>query len=296
MSTDSDVGGDANSSTLESGSRADVTDDLVPLSARVPLRGYLRRLWDRRELAIALPVSNLRAQNRDSVLGGLWHLLNPLLLVGVYFLVFGVLLNTSRGTDNFIAFLSIGVFVFNYTSRSITAGARSIVANEDLIRSVKFPRALLPISAVLGEALALGFAILTMLVVVVLTGEPFSASWFLLFPVLALQTIFNLGAACVVARFTSHFRDLQQILPFMLRLWLYVSGVFYAVETFVEDEAALALLRLNPAHLFMELARDSMLHGGTAAADWGMALAWSAVVTVGGFAFFRAHEHEYGRG
>lgn len=270
--------------------------ELVTLGRRVPLPAYLRQLWDRRHLVVALPVSALQAENRSSLLGGLWHLLNPLLLAGVYLLVFGVILGVDRGVERFPAFLVIGVFIFYYTSRSITAGARSIVANEAMMRSIRFPRAVLPVSAVLGEAISLGFSLVVMVLVTVVTGGRPLPSWLLLLPVLATQTMFNLGCAFIAARLTAHFRDTQQILPFALRLWLYLSGVFYATDRFISDETALFLVRLNPTHAFIGLARGALLDGGTSPHDWMVALGWSVALLIGGFAWFRAHEEAYGRG
>lgn len=272
------------------------TVELHELGGRTPLAAYLRELWARRHLAVALPLGTMRAENRDSVLGGLWHLLNPLLLAAVYYLIFGVILRTTGGTDNFIAFLTIGVFIFYYTSRSVTSGARAIVANQALMRSIRFPRAVLPVSAVLGELMALAFAVVVMLVVTLVTGERPTLAWLLLVPILATQTVFNLGLAFIVARLTDHFRDVEPFLPFVLRIWLYVSGVFYSVERFLEDDSVLSLLRLNPAYAFITLARGALLEGGSAAGDWAVATAWSLVLLVGGFAFFRAHEQAYGRG
>src|SRR5665809_10482 len=108
-------------------------DDLIPLGRSLPVRVYLRSLWDRRQFAMTVPLGELRAQHMNTVLGNIWHLLNPMLQVGVYFLVFKVLLGTDRGIDNFITYLAIGVFCFGYMQRSITECASSIIKNECLI-------------------------------------------------------------------------------------------------------------------------------------------------------------------
>lgn len=269
--------------------------ELKVLGGRPPLGSYLHSLWSRRQLAVAIPLGALRADNRDSLLGGAWHLLNPLLLAGVYYLIFGLILRADRGVDNFIAFLTTGLFIFSYTSGSITAGARSIAANEALLRSIRFPRAVLPVSAVIGEGLTLGFAVVVMLSVALATGERPGLTWLLLVPILATQTLFNLGAAFVSARLADHVRDVQQVLPFLLRLWLYLSGILFSFDRFIGHDTVLLLLRLNPAYAFVSLARGALLDGGTSPDEWAVALVWTTVLLVGGFAFFRAHEQEYGR-
>jgi teichoic acid transport system permease protein len=77
---------------------------------------YVRSVWARRDFATAVAVGEMRTQNMDTVLGNVWHILNPLLLIGIYYLVFGVILGLSErgGVDNFLAFLAVGVFMFHY--------------------------------------------------------------------------------------------------------------------------------------------------------------------------------------
>ncbi len=83
---------------------------------------------------------------QDTLLGNLWHLGNPLLSVAVYYLIFGVVLGVTRGIDNYILWLSIGVFAFGLTTSTVLGGATSIASNKGLIRSIRFPRALLTVS------------------------------------------------------------------------------------------------------------------------------------------------------
>lgn len=266
------------------------------LGQKPPLADYLRALWQRRDFAVTVPLGELRAQNMDTVLGNLWHLLNPVMLVAVYFTIFGLLLDTSRGVDNFLAFLSVGVFVYQYSQRATIAAAKSIPANEGLIRSIQFPRALLPISTVIGQTVAFMPAVVVMLVVAVATGEQPRLRWLLLAPVVALQAAFNLGTALVVARLADSFRDVQNILPFVFRLLFYLSGVLYLVEAWVDDPVLLRAFNANPFYAFVTLARGAILGGPVDPELWVSVLVWTGVVLPLGFAFFRAGEQRYGRG
>jgi teichoic acid transport system permease protein len=263
----------------------------------VRLRPYLRSVWERREFALALPSGDLKAQNMDTLFGGLWHLLNPLLLVGVYYIVFGLILQTeNRGRVNFIAFLTVGIFVFFYTRKSIQAGARTLVVNLPLIRSIKFPRAVLPIAAVIGETIALGPALVCMAIVTLFAGAVPRLAWLLVVPALVMQLAFNLGAACCAARLTDHFRDVQQLIPYLMTIWMYLSGVLYDVDTFIDDPLVLWVFKLNPMYAYVELVRDALLDGTTDWRLWVSGAGWAVVVLVAGFAFFRRREHAYGRG
>jgi teichoic acid transport system permease protein len=101
----------------------------------------------------------------------MWHLLNPILLIAVYYLVFGVILRIDNEVDNFIAFLGIGIFAYHWSQKTITGGAKAITSNEGLIRSLQFPRALLPLATVVQEVLAFLPGVAVMVAVVLLTGE-----------------------------------------------------------------------------------------------------------------------------
>lgn len=269
---------------------------LIRVGSKPRVRDYLRSLWLRRELAIAIPSAELHAAHRNTVLGGAWHVLNPAMQIAVYYLIFGVILGVDRGVPNFIGFLSIGVFVFHFTSRSLTAGAKAITSNAALMRSISFPRAILPMAAVFSEFAAFGYALITMIAVVLFTGETMSWTWLLIVPIVLLQVLFNLGAAFFMARFSSHFRDIQQVLPFLIRMWLYLSGVLWPVSRLAEKAPDLVwVMDLNPAFAFMELVRAAVLDNKVGPPElWLSAAVWSVAALVLGFMFFRARENEYG--
>lgn len=269
---------------------------LRPLGTRTPLGGYLRDAWRRRDFAIELPLGDLRAQHMDTFLGQVWHLLNPALLVGVYFLVFGVVLKANRGVDHFLAFLTIGIMMFQYTQRSAITGASTITSNEGLLRSIQFPRVLLPASSLVFETAAFAPAVLVMLVVAVSSGVGPELSWLLLAPVLALQIAFNLGIVLIVARLADRFRDVQQVLPFVFRILLYVSGVLFSLDHYVDSELARSVFVLNPLYCLISLGRGAILGTSVEGAMWASAGGWACILLVGGFLFFRSAENRYGRG
>src|SRR5207244_1205065 len=115
-------------------------------------------------------------------LGQLWQVLTPLLNAAVYWLVFGVLLKTSRGIENFPAFLVTGVFIFSYTERSLLQTSRVIGDNLSLIRALHFPRACLPLGYVVVELQQLLLSMIVLFAIVLATGEPITWYWLLLIP------------------------------------------------------------------------------------------------------------------
>lgn len=284
------------SELLISQTHSEAPDELIDVNAPLPLGEYLGEVWRRREFAIVSPLGDLRAQHMNTVLGNVWHLLNPMLLIAVYYLMFGVILNATRaGIDNFIGFLSVGIFTFHYSQRTIMAGAKSIVNNEGLIRSIQFPRALLPISAVVGQTASFIPSVLVMLTVALLTGEPLQLSWLLLVPLFVFQGLFNLGGCFVVARLADGYKDLQNVLPYMFRIAFYMSGVLYAVDQFVSDPVMRGLFNLNPFYAFVTLARGPLLGTPVTTGAVVSAVAWTGALLIGGFVYFRKAEKTYGR-
>lgn len=273
---------------------------LIELGVTPSLADYTRSLWRRREFAWSTARGELQTQHLDTVLGSAWHLINPLLLIGVYFLVFGVVLETDRGLgEQFLPFLAIGVFHYQFSQKSIIGGAKTITNNQGLIRSLQFPRALLPIATVLREAMAFVPVLGVMLLIVLLNGQTIRWTWLLLMPLVALQLVFNLGATFISARLTDKFRDLENLLPYLFRLGFYGSGVIFAIDAYITNELILAWLTLNPFYSILSLVRDQLLDGYSpafAGLMWWSVAGWALVSSVVGLLVFRAGEREYGRG
>jgi teichoic acid transport system permease protein len=277
--------------------------ELREVGVRLPLRLYLAEVWRRREFAVTVPLGELRAQNQDTLLGQMWHLLNPLMLIGIYFFLFQVVLGIQerRGVENFLAFLTVGVITFNYTRSAIQSGARMIVKNRKLVQSINFPRAILPLSSMVAETISHFYAIPVMFAMVMLApGGVFEEgglrpmwTWLLIVPVVLIQLLFNLGAAMITARIAFHFRDVQQFLPYLLRLTLYASGVIIPLAI-IEQDLIRQILQLNPIYNIIEMARGAVLYGEVEPRPWIIGTSSTVLVLVCGFWYFRRAENEYG--
>ena len=272
-------------------------DDLREVGGVLPMRAYLREAWRYRDFTVTLAAADARSNHVDTVLGGIWQLLNPTLLVAVYYLIFGVIFDVTRGMDNYLGFLVVGVFLFTFTRKSASSGARAIINNRSLIQSIRFPRVVLPVATVGAELLTFLPSVIVIVAVALLTGETPSPTWVLLVPLIAVQLVFNVGLALAASRFTVHFRDLEELLPFVLRLWFYMSGVLYPVSRIGDELGGFweKLFEANPANVYITLGRDALLDGDTSIALWGAGLGWAAVVLGGALWYFRRHELEYGR-
>ncbi|MEU9757767.1 ABC transporter permease, partial [Streptomyces althioticus] len=206
--------------------------------ARPSLGEYVRQLWGRRHFILAFSQAKLTAQYSKAKLGQLWQVATPLLNAAVYFFIFGLLLGARRGipSDVYVPFLVTGVFVFTFTQSSVLAGVRAISGNLGLVRALHFPRASLPVSFALQQLQQLLFSMIVLVVVMVAFRSYPDLSWLLVVPALALQFVFNTGLALIFARMGSKTPDLAQLMPFVLRTWMYASGVMFSIPAMLEDK------------------------------------------------------------
>jgi teichoic acid transport system permease protein len=234
---------------------------LRPSAARPPALSYLRDLWRRWNFIMAFATARNIAMYTEARLGQLWQVLTPLLNAGVYFLIFGLLLHINRGIPNYLGFLVTGVFVFTFTQRAFISTSKVITDSLPLIRALQFPRASLPLAYVMIEFQQMLLSMAVLVIIVLATGEPITWYWLLAIPVLLLQTAFNIGVGLFVARVGSQVNDFSQLLPFLLRTWLYLSGVLFSIATLQirSYRWAVALLELNPAALYITLMRNALL-------------------------------------
>jgi teichoic acid transport system permease protein len=272
--------------------------------ARPGLVEYVRQLWGRRHFILAFSQAKLTAQYSQAKLGQVWQVATPLLNALVYYFIFGVILKASRGMSHgtYIPFLVTGVFVFTFTQSSIMAGVRAISGNLGLVRALHFPRASLPVSFALQQLQQLLFSMIVLFAVAVGFGSYPSLSWLLIVPILVLQFLFNTGLALIVARMGARTPDLAQLMPFILRTWMYTSGVMFSIHGMLvgRPEWFIRTLQVNPAAVYMDLMRFALIKDYGAhnlpPHVWAIALFWAVVVFAGGFVYFWKAEERYGRG
>ena len=268
---------------------------------RPSLAEYSRRLWSYRHFIAAYANAKLVASYSNAKLGQVWQVLTPLTNALVYYLIFGVVLAQNE-MPNFIAYLTTGLFIFNFTQSAVLAGTQSISGNLGLIRALHFPRASLPLAATLTQFQQLLASMIVLVGIVLVTGEPITLKWLMVVPALLIQAVFNAGIVMVVARMGAKASDLKQDMPFILRTWMYGSGVLYSVSLFERLPGwATTVVQFNPMLVYIELARYSLLEQAPLLNEsltqlWLVGAAWAVLAGVGGFIYFWRGEQEYGRG
>lgn len=271
---------------------------LRAVSGRPPLGQYLRQLWHRRHFIWWDSRGKVAASTLDDRLGGFWLVLRPLLDAVFYWLIFGLLLKMSRGMDNYIAFVIIGVFMFQNSSAAMNSGTRVIASSKSMIRAFQFPRASLPLATLVRDYLQRvpGIIVMFVIIMVIPPHELPTATW-LLFPViLLLQAIMDFGLLLLFSRLGVALPDLAKAMSFVTRLLMYGSGVIFPIDRFLNHPTLMAIINLNPIYVVLDMYRLVLIDGVVPPAHhWLVLSAWAFGLLIVGFIFFWRGEETYSR-
>jgi teichoic acid transport system permease protein len=271
---------------------------LRKLGARPRLGQYSASIWRRRDFTWELARSDAYGKNQGSYLGQLWGVLKPLLQVGVFYVVFGIIITeASRGVEDFLSYLVIGTFLFEFIASGLNNGGRAIASKVKLVRALEFPRAVLPISVTLTEMIMMWPALAIMVVIVLVKGHTPTWSWLTLIPAVALVYLFVLGCGFFLARVVSATPDLGNLVPILTQLARYVAGVFFPLELLAAGFGLLGQIAIyEPFAVYLRLARSAILAEVTASPlDWWLGVGYALTAAAAGYVFFWRAEARYGR-
>ena len=188
-----------------------------------------------RSLVFNLVSKDLKVRYKNSVLGFMWSLLNPLLMMLVFTFVFTQLIGVVGTIENFPVFVLIGLLAWNWTATSVAAGTKAITDNAPLINKVYFPRMLLPVSVVLSHMIHYILALPVLFVFMGIYGMSFSP-WLVYLPVIiVVQTIFLIALVLILSALHVYFRDTIVLVEVGLTAWFFMTPIFYRVEDVVPD-------------------------------------------------------------
>jgi ABC-2 type transport system permease protein len=190
----------------------------------------------RLELLTELVRKDLKVKYKNSTLGFIWSLANPLLYLAVFTLVFDKLLD--NGIKAFPVLFMSGFLVWNFFNLTTMSGTGSVVGNANLVRKVRFPRVVLPLSSVgfAGVHFVLQLGVLLALLAV-FYRDAFGPQLVLLVPALAVVTVFATAMALLASALNVRFRDVEHLLEVILLAWFWLTPIVYPV-TFVRDQLA----------------------------------------------------------
>ncbi|EWT07542.1 ABC transporter permease [Intrasporangium chromatireducens Q5-1] len=277
------------------GSRQDFTPPVhiyEPHRAGIPNLGpYIRELWRRREFASESSKAALRSENTLTVFGQVWMVLNPLLLAGVYYLLVSVLSGKPQGWGYF-SHLTGGLFAFYFVSNSMMSGAQSIVGGGKLLLNTSFPRLLMPFAAVRTAFFRFLPTVPVYLLFHVLAGNPWNLGTLSALAFLFLLVIFSLGIAAFFATIQVYFRDATSFLPYLNRIWLYVSPVLITIDKMPKELRSLG--EINPLFSLLGGYTEALVSGTVPSLRlWLFASGWSVAALVIGSLFFISRERDF---
>lgn len=244
-----------------------------------------RSLLRYRSLLKHLVLKDLKLKYRSSVLGFLWSLANPLLLIAVYTFAFKVILR--GGKENYPYFLLVGLLPWTFFAQSVIASATSVLDNGSLVKKIAFPLEVLPVATVAFHLIQylLALAVFLPIGFFVMGVQPTWAS-LLFFPVLALHVTFTIGVSLLLAAGTVFFRDIRHMVEIAMMLLFWLTPVIYALADV--PAAIRPLFLFNPPAVYTVLYHDVLFQQ---ALPSGGLLAAAAVYA---FAFFAAGRAVYG--
>ena len=250
----------------------------------------LRDIFRYRELIWALAQKDLKIRYKRSVLGFLWALLNPALLMIVLALVFSTILGGA--IPHYAVFLLSAIMPWTFFSQTLSYAVESIVGNGDLIKKVSVAKIVFPMAAVVSNIINLLLSIIPLVLVVLVMRHPFHWTWvFLPVPLLSL-VLFTTGATFLFATANVYYRDVSHIIQILLQVWFYVTPVLYSLDIFPAQYRW--LFKFNPLIYAINQFRLAVYYGQLPELQSIIAsFAWALAALIVGFAIFRKYQSDF---
>jgi teichoic acid transport system permease protein len=234
----------------------------------------------------------MRAQHLDTTFGRVWLVLNPLLLALVYFILVDIIRRGHARPAHYLPHLIAGIFAYYFVSGTIRQGAKTVIRGSKLVLNTAFPRILLPISSVIGNFMRFLPTLGIYAIIHVASGLPIGPHLLLLIPIILMLTGVAAGLSMFVSALQVYFRDLAQFLPYLLRMWLYLSPVLWFANQVPHGYKV--LIWANPIGSLLAGWSDVLIKGQVPGlVIWGLGLAWTLLSLTLGTLFFMSREREF---
>jgi lipopolysaccharide transport system permease protein len=243
-----------------------------------------------RELIWALALKDLKVRYKRSVLGFLWALLNPALLMIVLTLVFSTVMKMN--VKHYAIFLLTVLLPWTFLSQSLAYAVESIVGNGDLIKKVAVPKLVFPVAVVISNLINLLLSIIPLALIALAVGQPFYWTWIYLPVPLIILTIFTLGATFLFATANVYYRDVAHIVQILLQVLFYLTPIIYSVD--MVPPQFRWVFRLNPLVYVFNGFRLAVYWGQLPRIQsFGASLVCALLALFIGFAVFRKHQSQF---
>lgn len=266
-----------------------------PTRSKVPpIIPYVKSVWERRPLIWHLARTAMKSQHYDTVLGKVWIIIDPLLMAATFYLVRAVLASGISPEDRnlLIAHLIMAISVFYFIQSLVTDCGRAIIGQQLMVLHTSVPRGVFPSVALVRAVIDLGSAMGIYLVVHALTGQPWSLSLLWLPVILVALTAFAAGVGLALAPFIVYYRDVANLIPYVMRVWMYLTPVLFAVSEIPPQYKR--VFQFNPLYPYYAMldrifyqAKPPHLHHMAAGFAYG-----AIMLTIGAVMFLR-RERDY---
>lgn len=262
------------------------------ISAERPTFAKLSQLLQAQELLWAWTGRNIRARYQQSLLGGLWIVIQPLATVAIFTVIFTLFVPVDTGKIPYIVFSYVALTPWMLFAGALTDMANSLVDNMHLLTKIYFPREILPLSALLVRLLDFLIMVGLLLFLFLYFRLPlFPVSWLYLPVILLIQLAFSLGLGLLLAAANVFYRDVRPLLTLGIQLWFYASPIIYSVEMVPTYLRPFYLL--NPMASILEAYRAILLYGATPSPYVLLAGVVALLVLGGGYWYFKRVEFEF---
>ena len=247
------------------------------------VKDQIKNVYHHKSLLYELVVNTIRKRYRRSMLGVLWCMLNPLMIMGVQAFIFSSIFRSS--IHNYLLYLITGQILFNFFSEGTNMGMNSIILNAPLIKKVRVPKYIFPFAAVISSCVSLIFSLPALVIIMIATKNfPTVATPMFILPLL-LMLVFCMGMALLLCTMAVFFRDVLHLWLVFLKLLNYATPIFYSAD-FISDRR-IAILRLNPLYHYIKAFRAPLYLGAFPQLETIVfcAIASVIVLAVGSLAF-----------
>jgi lipopolysaccharide transport system permease protein len=227
---------------------------------RQQLAESIQELWEYRDLLWLLTVRQVSVRYKQTVIGVAWVLLQPLVAMTIFTVIFGYFAKLSSNGLPYPVFAYSALIMWNLFSEGLSRAGTSLIADEKLITKVYFPRLIIPLSAVGSAWIDFAVSLFVLFPLILFYGLRPSLSLLLLPIAMILTMILSAGVGMMLAALNVRYRDFQYTIPFLLQVWLYASPVVYSAQ--IVPESVRSLYYLNPMVGLIELSRFAVTGQG----------------------------------
>jgi lipopolysaccharide transport system permease protein len=271
--------------------------EVTPTVRLAPTRGFSRvlaprELWRYRELALQIAARDITVRYRQTVLGALWAILQPVATMVVFTIFFGHLAKVPSEHRSYALFSLSGLVPWTFFANALLLGSDSLVTNSMLVSKTYFPRIFIPAGVLAAGLVDLGIAIVIMLVVVVASGVALSLKLLLLPVLIVIAFAAAFGVSSGLSAINVKYRDVRYVVPFVVQMWLFLTPVAYPITLLHSPWRTLAAL--NPMVGVVEGFRWAVLT--TETAPWalvGVSAGTATLLLVAGLAYFDRVERTF---